>query len=254
MASKKKTGTAIVAWEDELKIAAKRQSVAPATGGSERNFISLKGGVMTFMENKIKGNTLDAVILDFAYVNSYYDKPYNPNVVEIPGCFAIGRDKDNLAPHKEAAKPEHTQCLGCPQNEFGSRGDGSKGKACKNSIRLTLIAAGDLDKPTDKWKIAYLNIPATSLKGFGAYYKANCCDEEGEPIVPTYSFITNILVEANAKTQFTVEFAKEPTKFTKEQFYGVRAKVEALADDGLFPFIKAETKPAPVKGSTRKKY
>ena len=54
MAKPKKPGTAVMKWEEELAQAAKKQSAAPKSSGSERTFISFKGGVMTIGDNKIK--------------------------------------------------------------------------------------------------------------------------------------------------------------------------------------------------------
>ncbi len=110
--------------------------------------ISVKNGVMTVGDQPITGNQFAAVILDSVRLNTYYKGAYNPNNIVPPTCYAIGREEQHLQPHPDMAKaphffqPQNNQCAGCPLNEYGSRGDGSQGKACTNRRRLLLIPAG----------------------------------------------------------------------------------------------------------------
>lgn len=248
----KKPGKAMIPWEKEMADAAKAQSVAPKSGG-ERTFISLKGGMMSLGDRQIKDGKLDVIILDFAYVNSYYSNPYNPKAPESPGCFALSRDKEGMAPHADADDPQNKLCGTCPNNEFGSRGDGGMGKACKNNIRLTVMAAGDLGKDISKASIAYLMVPPTSVKAFGNFYKEECCDEEGDPVKPTYSFVSTVSVRPDPKTQIKVEFDLTGAKVTREQFYALRDRIKALGDDVMFAFPKREAAAAKPATARRRK-
>lgn len=237
----KKPGKALIPWEEELAQAAQKQSKAPKTGGGERTFISLKGGMISIGDKVVKERKLDVIVLDFAYVNAYYDKPYNPKQPTSPACYAISREQEALAPHKDAPEHQNDTCYGCPMNEFGSRGDGGNGKACKNSIRLTVMVAGGLDGDIGAAAIAYLMVPPTSLKSFAGLYKEECCDEEGLAVKPTYAFVTTIEVEPDTNTQFRVHFNRAPgNPIGREQFYALRSKVEALGDDVMFTFPKLE--------------
>ena len=252
----KKPGKSLIPWEQEVANAAKKQSQAPKTGGGDRVYISTKGGIMMVGDRKVTGNKLDAVILDFAYVNAYYDKAYNPKELSSPKCFALDRVKDKLAPHKDAEEAQSELCATCPNNEWGSKGDGGNGKACGNKLRVSLIPASDLGKNIADADIVYLMLPPTSVKGFGAFYKEECCDEEGDPVKPTYMFTTTVELQPDANTQFKILFSRpDNTNVSKEQFYALRDKVTKLADDILFPFAKLEDMPKrkPVASKVAKK-
>ena len=197
----KKPGTAMIPWEEEMRQAAKSQSEAPKSGGGERTFISFKAGQMSYGDKPIKENSLDVVILDFAYVNQYYANAYNPKAPESPACYALGRAASEMSPHKDASAPQADFCAKCPQNEWGSRGDGGQGKACKNGVRLTVMAAGDVNGDIEKAAIAYISIPPTSMKTFGSFHKEEFCDEVGSPKLPTYVYTTTIEVVPDKQSQ-----------------------------------------------------
>ena len=242
----KKPEKAMIPWDEEMAKDAKAQTPAPATGGGDRPLFSFQGGIMMFGDLRVKENKTDVLILDYAYANQYYDKPYNPNVLTSPVCYALGRDKTTLAPHPDAEDPQGGKsggCADCPMNEWGSRGNGGQGKACKNSLRLTVMSAGDLDGDISKAAIAYMNIPPTSVKRFGAYIKSEFYNEAGDQKCPTWAYGTTVEVQPDAKTQFNVLFERaggiDLTKKT-EQYLAVREKVKKLADDVLFAFPRNE--------------
>ena len=242
----KKPGKSLIPWDEEMAKDAKAQTPAPATGGGERTFFSFKGGIMMYGDLRIKENQTDVLILDVAYVNQYYDKPYNSKQSVSPACYAIGREKATLAPHKDAENPQGGKsggCGDCPMNEWGSRGDGSQGKACKNALRLTVMSAGDLDGDFSNAAIAYMMIPPTSVKGYGAYIKQEYCDEAGDQKVPTWAYGTTVTIEPDSRTQFNVLFSRaRGVDLTKDKgkYTMLRDKVKKLGDDVLFPFPKNE--------------
>jgi hypothetical protein len=106
--------------------------------------------------------SLDTIIVHFAYVNAWYPKRYSPGSVEAPDCFAIDSNFAGLAPHNDASKPVNSECAGCPKNEWGSAPGGGRGKACQNRIRLGIISPD----ATSKSPIFILDLPPTSIGDF----------------------------------------------------------------------------------------
>ena len=76
----------IVSYEDEMKALATQQA-AVEVGGS--NYISLKGGVMTFMDQPMPNNEMFVVILGASGEHSYYDEAYDPDRIIPPKCFSV---------------------------------------------------------------------------------------------------------------------------------------------------------------------
>jgi len=130
-------------------------------------FLSVKGKKFTLGEEKL-GNILNVVILADVFDHAYYDRPYDPDTISPPACFAINTVNSNLAPDASAPVPQSDSCSTCPMNEFGSSSNG-KGKACRNGRRL-LIAATTNGVP-DLDNLAIINLAPTSLKGYARYAK-----------------------------------------------------------------------------------
>ncbi len=102
--------------------------------------IKLKGGVFKLPNGRDMGNTLKVVILCHVQDNALYEKAYNPKAIEEPTCFARGDITDeDMAPNPESKNPRSPTCESCSNNEWGSRGDGSKAKACKNTYVAAVI-------------------------------------------------------------------------------------------------------------------
>ena len=106
--------------------------------------------------------SLDGVVVHYAYANAFYTKRYSPGSVEAPDCFAINSNFAGLAPHNDAPKPVNSECAGCPKNEWGSAPGGGRGKACQNRIRLGVIPPD----ATSKSPVFILDLPPTSTGDF----------------------------------------------------------------------------------------
>lgn len=107
-----------------------------------------------------KLETLEVVILDWRYVNTLYG-PYKPGQVESPICWSVGNDATNMIANEGSKTVQCDTCNDCPKNQFGSALVGS-GKACKNGIRLAVIAPDS----TQSSPVYTLALPPTSLKDF----------------------------------------------------------------------------------------
>jgi len=167
----KKTGTKIANWEDRLaERAAKVDATEQGQGG---NFISTKGGDFSY-KSDVLPQPLPVVIVDYAFVNTYYDGVFDENNPRPPACFAIARAdvgvEDILAPHPDAPDPQSEFCKDCDMNAWGTDMKGV-GKACKNQRRLALLPADDLESVDEGTELAYMSVPPGSLKFFSGYVK-----------------------------------------------------------------------------------
>jgi hypothetical protein len=202
--------TALVNWQSVME---KEAAIAGAMEASTTNstFFSLRGGILSLNEAPIPDNRMAVVILDSILENVYYDKPFNPDVVTAPKCFAYGRNEMTMAPHEvitELGQEENETCTGCPQNEWGTANIG-RGKACSNRRRLSVIAAGKLDgrsfEPYDDEHfatspMALLKLPVTSVKPYAAFV-ANLVNVLKRP---PFGVFTLVSVVPDPKTQFKV--------------------------------------------------
>ena len=171
MATTKKTpGTAvavkasanIVSIKDALKaqVASTAGRIAPSTGSA----IRVSPGFFTLPDGTKTPGPLELVIVDFASKNLFYTGAYDPKNIVPPACFAIGTDIKSMAPSKNAPEPQATECSICPNNAFGSSGDG---KACKNS-RVMAVLPPDADADTPLWTLATSPTANKSFDGFVA--------------------------------------------------------------------------------------
>lgn len=166
-----------------------------STEQTPSNTISIRNGTMSVGDQPIPANQFAAVILDAVRLNTYYPGNFNPNSIEPPRCFAIGRNDAELAPHPdmqkdlEFFKPQAATCNACPMNEFGS-GSNGKGKACTNRRRLLMLLAGTYKQtpqglimeprmdPSHYSTTPFLtmHLPPTSLKGWGEFVRRTAAD------------------------------------------------------------------------------
>jgi len=197
-----KGSTALVRWDQEL---AKRALVARGLEDSVAvgNFLSTKGGQLTYQGNPIEGNKLKCVVLAHILENKYYDSKFDPNTPSAPACYAFGTNDKDMAPHEKADSPQSKKCADCKHNEWGSSSRG-RGKTCKNSRRLALLHADSLKKPEEikSGTVVYLELPVTSVKGWAGYVQGLANVKKRPPS----SVITEISVVPDPKSQFKVGF------------------------------------------------
>jgi hypothetical protein len=139
--------------------------------------ISIKGkqfAVVRDGERKVLPNPKDpdspATNIDVVLIKAnkakskvFYLKGYDPKESEgkKPDCFS----NDGVAPDPQAEKKQAKQCATCPHNQWGSKvtDNGSKGKACQDSVRMAIAAAGQVNDPM------LLRVPPASIKSLGEY-------------------------------------------------------------------------------------
>jgi len=195
------------ALAEQANIAAGMEN-STATG----QFFGLASGQLQFNGNPIPGNEMLVVVLDGIMENVYYEEAYDPDDPKSPSCFAFGRSEKDMVPHTIIEEPQHSQCEGCPMNEWASAERG-RGKACRNTRRLAMIPAGTFDREGkmelfsdpghfETAAIAFMKLPVTSVKGYAAFVK----QVAGALKRPPHGVITHVKVVPDTKTQFKVTF------------------------------------------------
>ena len=202
-----------VKWDEEL---ARQAEIAAAMENSVATgqFFSLKGGILSWNDMPLPNNQMAVIILDSILENVYYADKYDPDSPQAPTCFAFGRDEATLTPHKVVVDAKTAQCdicRGCRWNEWASA-DTGRGKACRNTRRLALIAAGNFDangklalfekNDYETTALGFMKLPVTSIRGYAAYVKQLA----GALKRPPHGVFTRIRVVPDQKTQFKVVF------------------------------------------------
>jgi hypothetical protein len=107
--------------------------------------------------------SLEVVILSVNPNKSkvYYNTGFIEGSVAKPTCYS----NNGVEPAADAEEQQSKKCNVCPHNQWGSRitDSGGKGKACGDSMRLCVSAAGMMNDPM------LLRVPAATLKTLGLY-------------------------------------------------------------------------------------
>lgn len=182
-------------------LARKFKATATAVGGGE--FISFKGGILSYHDSPVEGNKMNVIMVDGILENAFYPGAYDSNNPTPPVCYAFCPDPDlvdEMKPHPASPEPQHATCKGCPQNEWGSAEKG-RGKACKNQMKVAFMAADGLTaKLVPQAEVAMAKIPVTSVQGVAAFIKT--CGEIFRK--PPFGVSAILGVLPDAKTQFKV--------------------------------------------------
>lgn len=243
---KKTPGKAIVKWDEELAKLAKDSTTKMELATAK--FISIRGGNLTFGGADVPDNELRCVILAYTLENQYYEGRFDPNTPQVPVCYSFGLDKDEMVPHDASSNKQNDNCATCPLNEYESDPKGGKGKACKNVIRLALIAESDLEDLTSA-EIVYMKVPVTSVKNFLAYAKKQI----GEVIKrPFWSVITQIKVEQDDDTAVKVHFTLAEKIEDSDLFTPLKDMYDANTESINFPYPEVSERTAkPAKGKAK---
>lgn len=244
MATRKKPGTAMMRWDEELAKEANAQATAEK-GVALGNFFSFRGGQLSYQGQPIKGNTMDVIILDFVLENQYYsEQEFDPDNPQSPSCYAFGRVEEDMAPHVESTDKQNEACAGCPQNVFGSAAKG-RGKACKNTRRIAVIPADALKNSIEDAEVGYIRLPVTSCKGWGAYVN------KLKDVIkrPTWAVITTVELVPDPNNQIAVLFSLRD-KIDNEHLEALRNRSKEMAKAIEFPYPKNADRPKPAKGKS----
>ena len=217
----KEPGTALVNWRDKMVALTKATQEAEKPQGG---FISFKGGRMTYNDEILPGDKIDAIIVDYRFDNEFYPEKYNPQKQMSPTCFAITRPGEIIMPSADSEDPQHPTCEGCPRNEWGSALDGGKGKACKTSRRIHLIAADDARSPEAIEKASVMSMipPATSVENF------QLCMNQISKVLETAMFgaVVEISVKPHDRFLYQVHFKVKQQIADEAMLAALMAKYE----------------------------
>lgn len=163
---RKKKSTAMVDYKERYRQMAEEQSEKLPSGTAT---LSIKGGSFTYQGADL-GEELDCIILDFGYENSWYDRPYNPDDMGPPACYAIAQSNKNMEPEDDSPVRQCEDCNNCDLNQWGSAGSG-RGKACGNHRRLAIMSVTDIENDPENIEVVMLRTPPTSNSNFDKYAK-----------------------------------------------------------------------------------
>lgn len=174
----------------------------------------------------------------------YYESGYTEGSDAKPSCYS----HNGTTPASDADKPQSATCALCPHNAWGSRisENGSKGKACSDSRRVAVAAAGDIARPM------LLRIPAATLKDLAGY--AQMLTQRNAPYQAVVTKIGFDPTVAHPKLTFKAvrwldasEYAEVQSAMETEtvrQIVGVEQSAPARAVDAI---AHLPTKPAHVE-------
>ncbi len=237
-------------YDEELAaFAAQYAGMEDGSTGSLQ-FISTKGGRLSFNGGEIPEGRMNIVVLDHVLENQFYSDAYDANNPASPVCFAFGTSDKEMKPHEKASEPQADACHGCPMNEFGSAERG-KGKACKNIRRLAIITEGDLED-IENATVAYLKVPVMSVKNWAGYVQ-----QLGNVLkVPPFAVVTEVSIVPDPKSQFRLQFKMVEQITDKAQVKALIAKREGIQQELRTPYqvfgAAEEEAPAP-RGAAKKK-
>jgi len=232
-------------YDEELAAFAAQYATMEDGSTGSLQFVSTKGGRLSFNGGEIPEGRMNIVVLDHVLENQFYVDAFDANNPASPVCFAFGTNDKDMQPHEKSSDPQGSDegmCHGCPMNEFGSAERG-KGKACKNIRRLALITEGDLDD-IENATVAYLKVPVMSVKNWAGYVQ-----QLGNVLkVPPFAVITEVSVVPDPKSQFRLQFKMVEQITDKAQVKALIGKREAIQQELRTPyqaFEAAEEAPAP---------
>ncbi len=257
--AKKKTSKAIVPWQAAMEADAKVASdmVESSAGGQ---FISVKGGQLSFGGNPFPNNEMVVIILDSVRENVYYEGRFDPNDVQSPTCYAFNHDEKALAPHDKVEEPQNKTCKGCEWNEYGTSETG-KGKACGNVVRLAVISGGDIDAKSGDFtsyedasalsgqSVAFMKVSVMSVKGFATLVRSVASTLKRPP----YGIYTRIGVVPDDKSQhrITFEAVGEVPDDLMDVVYAKHQEAESAIE---FPYPPRDGDAETKKPSKKRKY
>lgn len=246
--TKKTTGKELVAWDKEFADLAKETSKHAKV--SDGKFLSFGGGKMSFAGADIDGDEVRCVIVGWVYHNAYYDPDirFDPKNPQAPICYAFDPsppEDGEMAPLDNVPEKQCDDCASCPFQQWESAKQG-KGKACKNTIRLALIAEDDLED-IENAEVIYASIPPKSLKNFLKY----CVDLRDKAKRPLWSVITLLSRLPDDESQFRLTFKNDDLIEDADLFQPLKDLWESSMETINFPYVVRERESSSRGGKSR---
>lgn len=247
-------------WRERL---AEQAKAAAAKERPSVSKISLRAGQLKYGDQPVKGNVLPCIVLLAGHRNTHYDKPFDPNNLANPVCFAVSVDGEQMEAHENVpdenvpafAERQVRSCQGCPNNEWGSDPKGGRGKACKEGRRLIILPA-DAAESADAARtaeMAIIDIPVTSGKNYSNFVNGLAAAAG----VPPWAAITDVSTQPDAKTQFKVTFTPKTVIDADEVLEALHARMAEAERIALQPYDEVESttsgkmQEVPAKGKSK---
>lgn len=225
-------------WAERLAAQAKDQAAKERPSVSK---ISLRAGIISYAGQPVKGNVLPVIVMLAAHRNTYYDKPFDPNNLQNPVCFALSVEGEDMEAHENVPDenvPPHADgtraCATCPLNEWGSDPKGGRGKACKETRRLVVLPADCIGsaEEVEKAEMAIVDIPVTSGKNYSNFVNALAASAS----VPPWAAVTNLSTQPDPKSQFKVLFTPVSVVQDESVLEALHKKLEQAERLALLPY------------------
>jgi hypothetical protein len=204
----------------KAELEATRETTAPPGG----NRIKLNAQKQFELpDGTVSGKPLEAIILDYRSLNTFYEGIYNPKDIKAPVCAAVSKTLANLVPVEEGTSIQADSCNVCPQNEWGS-GNGN-GKACKNGKRVAVMAV-------DGTEALILNVSPTGTGLFDKYINSLAAiGKTPMEVITSITFDPNV---AYAKLNFEVGDGHD----SMAEVMAARTAIQATLDASPIPVEK----------------
>lgn len=237
-----KGNTSLALYDERLAALAKQSKKAVNDIGTGGNFLSFKGGNISYQNAAIPGNVLKVIVLDWCFENQFYADAYDETNPSGPACYAFAHPeegRESMAPNPEnVPDPQNPTCDGCPHLEWGSAEKG-RGKACSEVARLALISEADFED-IENASIAYAKVSVTSMKYWAGYVK----ELDNAFHHPSLAFITELrTVPQAAQPGWHLEFKMLEHIEGAAEFEALFKKYDKIHPDVTFPYPKFEAAP-----------
>lgn len=136
------------------------------------------------LEGEVETKTLDGIIVAWQASRTYWETPLDereevtpPDCSSPDGKWGIGRYEPGSTGNPSG------ECSSCPMNQWGSAGDGGRGKACREGRQLYMI------RPNAVLPLV-VGLPVTSIPNLRKYFMRLA----GES-VPYYGVVSSLALE-----------------------------------------------------------
>lgn len=229
-------------WEEQLAAMAAEGAASESVSS---NFLSVRGGRLTYKGNECADNKLNVVIVASIHENLFYMDRYDADNPAPPTCYAFAEGDKGMAPHADASEPQSADCASCQNNVFGSA-DSGKGKACKNVRRLILMTEDDLEDVSGA-ELAQLKISVTSVKNWSNYVSLLSSTMKRPP----FAVVTEVSVVPDSKTQFKINFKAIGQITDGETLQAIVNRRPAALESMMRPYPAPQAKSEPPARGTR---
>lgn len=251
MAKEKGTGTAVTTrkttaltdWRGAVGSAAKKNAAASAALVMQSQTVSFKGGVMTVGGVTNLEGALSCIVFCTMNEYAYYEGQFDGNNPKSPVCYAYGEDGElPIEPHDKSTKKQSDTCESCPNFEWGTAGEGRRGKACKQQLKLVLVPLSKNPSPDDVAKqLLIARVPATSLKNAKAYLDY-LADGNSAP----FAWKTMLECKPHPANVFTIRMTPDEEIKDKAMQAAILARLPAAEELLLSPYPEFEEQAKPV--------